>query len=130
MKFSKTKPPIFDKLKKAFGVEWGKGLVIAYKDTIYHSEPLDPSVIIHEQVHLIRQGKDPDLWYEHYIRDKKFRFGEELLAYRAQYDYLRDVVSDRNEVARHLFRLASALSGPMYGKVVGHREALKLISMK
>lgn len=130
MKFSKEKPAIFDKLHKAFGVEWGGSLVIAYKDTIYHSLPLDPSVIVHENVHLLRQGKDPDTWYENYIRNSKFRFGEELLAYRAQYDYLKDVIKDRNEVARELFRLASDLSGKMYGNVVSHREALKLIGMK
>lgn len=129
MKFSQTKPSIFDRLHKTFGVEWGGTLVIAYKDTIYHSKPLDPSVIIHEQIHLNRQGKDADGWYESYIRDKKFRFGEELLAYRAQFSYLKAVTSDRNQVARHLFRLASELSGPMYGRVIGHREALKLIKM-
>lgn len=130
MKFSKEKPPIFDRLHKAFGVEWGDKLVIAYGDTIYHSVLLSPDVIAHEQVHLSRQGKNPEAWYESYIRNSKFRFGEELLAYRAQYQYLKDTVRDRNHVARHLFRLASDLSGPMYGRVVGHREALKLISMK
>ena len=130
MKFSTSKPPIFDKLHKAFGVEWGKGLVIAYKDTIHHSQPLHPSVIVHEQVHLNRQGKDPDLWYENYIRNEKFRFGEELLAYHAQYDYLMDVIRDRNELAKWRWKLAVDLSGPMYGKVVSHKEAMKLIAMK
>jgi len=130
MKFSTSKPPIFSKLHKAFGVEWGGPLVIAYKDTIYHTGPLHPSVIVHENVHLARQGKDADLWYENYIRNPKFRFGEELLAYHAQYDYLKDVIKDRNELSKWLWRLAQDLSGPMYGKVISHREALKLIAMK
>ena len=105
MKFSKEKPPIFDRLHKAFGVEWGGDLVIAYGDTIYHTNKLDPSVIVHESVHLKRQGKDPNGWYESYIRDKKFRFGEELLAYRMQYQFLKETIRDRNEFARHWFRL-------------------------
>jgi len=130
MKFSKEKPPIFDKLHKAFGIEWGGDLVIAYDDTIYHTNKLDPSVIVHEQVHLSRQGKNSDTWYESYIRDPKFRFGEELLAYRTQYQFLAETTKDRNELARHWYRLAKDLSGVMYGSVISHREALKLIALK
>lgn len=129
MKFSKEKPPVWDRLEKTFGVKWGGSICVAYKDTIYHSQPLDPSVIVHEQVHLSRQ-KDPDQWWESYFRDSKFRFGEELLAYRAQYQYLKETIKDRNELARHWYRLAGDLSGTMYGNCVSHREALKLIGMK
>src|SRR3990167_9203549 len=99
MKYSTEKPPIFDRLHQAFGVKWGGDLVVAYDGTIYHSKPLDPSVIAHEQVHLVRQKKDPVQWWESYIRDKEFRFKEELLAYHAQYDFLRQTVRDRNELA-------------------------------
>ena len=130
MKFSKVRPPIMDRLEKAFGVKWGGTLVVAYGDTIYHTLPLDPSVIVHENVHLKRQDGKPDQWYESYIRDPKFRFGEELLAYRAQYHFLKETTRDRNELARHWFRLAKDLSGKMYGEVVTHQEALKLIKME
>jgi hypothetical protein len=130
MKFSSEKPPIFDRLHKTFGVEWGGSLVIAYDGTIYHSQPLDPSVIAHENVHLVRQKDNVVQWWEHYIRDKDFRFTEELLAYHAQYDFLKQVVIDRNELARHLFRLSKDLAGPMYGSIVSQAEARRLISMK
>ena len=130
MKFSKERPPVMDKLEKAFGVKWGGDVCVAYNDTIYHSKPLHPSVIVHENVHLKRQGKDSDAWYESYIRDNKFRFGEELLAYRMQYQYLKETMKDRNELARHWFRLAKDLSSPMYGSVISHREAMKLIKME
>ena len=128
MKFSKERPPIMDRLEKAFGVKWGGDLVIAYGDTIYHTNKLDPSVIVHESVHIKRQ-KDPQQWWESFIRDPKFRFGEELLAYREQYKFLKDITRDRNELARHWYRLATDLSGKMYGNVVSHQEALKLIKM-
>lgn len=130
MKFSQTKPPIFDRLHKAFGVEWGKGLVIAYGDTIYHSKPLDSSVIAHERVHLMRQRQGVEQWWERYIRDKEFRFTEELLAYHAQYSFLRQTVRDRNELVRYLCRLAKDLASPMYGNIVDQAEARRLISMK
>ena len=126
MNFSKEKPPIFDRLHEKFGVEWGGSLCIAYGDTLHYSQSLHPSVIVHEQVHMDRQ-KDPVQWWESYIRDPKFRFVEELLAYRAQYQYLKDTTKDRNELARHWFRLAGGLSGKMYGGIVTHQNALKLL---
>ena len=128
MKFSTDKPAIFDRLHEAYGVEWGGTLVVAYGDTIYHSKPLDPSVIVHESVHLSRQ-ESPVQWWESYIRNKDFRFKEELLAYHAQYDFLKDTIKDRNELARHLWRLATDLSGAMYGNIVSHKDAMRLIKM-
>lgn len=130
MKFSSEKPPIFNKLHDAFGVEWGGNLCIAYADTIWHSKPLDPSVIVHESVHLMRQNGKSDEWFEKYIKDPKFRFGEEILAYREQYKFIKDTHKDRNIVARLLYKLASDLSSPMYGSIVTQAEAMKLIKMQ
>lgn len=128
MKFSQTKPPIFDRLHKQFGVEWGGNLCVAYGDTIHHSKELTSDVLMHESFHLSRQ-KDPTQWWERYIRDSKFRFIEELLAYRVQYKFLKSGIKDRNEIARHLFRLAKDLSS-MYNLPINHTEALKLIKME
>jgi hypothetical protein len=129
MKFSKEKPSIWDRLEKRFNVKWGGSLVVAYKDTIYHSEPLPPDLIAHEAVHLARQ-QNPDEWWSRYLDDPKFRFGEELLAYREQYKFIKDTTKDRNEVARHLWRLASDLSGPTYDLPINHSECMRLIKMK
>ena len=130
MKTSLEKPPIFDRLQKAFGVEWGGTLVIAYGDTIHHLKPLSEDVLIHESVHLARQKHDPVQWWESYIRDKEFRFKEELLAYHEQYKFLKDMIRDRNLLSKHLLRLSKDLSGSMYGNVVSPSEARRLISMK
>jgi hypothetical protein len=130
MIFSKEKPPIFDRLHKAFGVEWGGSLVIAYNGVIYHSKPLDPSVVVHENVHLARQGKDADGWYSKYIDSPKFRLGEELLAYRAQYQYIKEVIPDRNERAKYLFKFANDLGGKTYGNIITPRDAMRLIDMQ
>lgn len=130
MKFSNECPPIFNKLHEAFGVEWGGNLCIAYADTIWHTQPLDPSVIVHESVHLQRQNGQSDEWFEKYIKDPKFRFGEEILAYREQYKFIQATRRDRNEIARLLFKLAGDLSSPMYGSIVGKAEAMKIIKAK
>lgn len=118
-----------DRLEKAFGVKWGGELVVAYGDTIYHSQNLHPSVLVHESIHLKRQT-DPQQWWESYIRDSKFRFGEELLAYRGQYKYMKDTITDRNALTRALFKLAKDFAGPMYKLPISHGEAMRLIKME
>ena len=127
----RERPPVWDKLVKAFGVEWGT-ICVAYDKDIYCGDKanLSTDVIVHESVHLARQEKDPVQWWENYMKNKEFRFAEELIAYHTQYDYLKDNVKDRNRLARYLFKLARDLSGPMYGGIVGHREAMRLIKMK
>ena len=127
----REKPPVWDKLVKAFGVEWGT-ICVAYDKDIYCGDKanLSTDVIVHESVHLARQEKDPVGWWTRYVKDKEFRFGEEVLAYHAQYDYLKNNVMDRNRLARYLFNLARDLSGPMYGNVVSYSEAMRLIKIK
>lgn len=127
----REKPPNWNKLVKAFGVEWGT-ICVAYDKDIYAGDKanLSPDVITHESVHLARQEEDPVGWWESYMKSKEFRFKEEVLAYRAQFSYLRDTIKDRNVLARYLWRLAEGLSGEMYGNIVSHREAMKLIKMK
>ena len=130
VKFSNEKPAVFERLQRAFGVKWGGELVIAYNGTIHHTQPLHPSVIVHESVHIERQGNSADGWYSRYIADSKFRFGEELLAYRAQYKYLSQTVKDRNELFRFTLKLAGDLSGSMYGNVIPKSDAMKLIKLQ
>jgi hypothetical protein len=129
MKFSHEQPPIWDKLSKRFNVQWGGGLVVTYGDTIYHTQILPRDLIVHELVHVTRQT-NPDEWWSKYLDDPKFRLGEELLAYREQYKYLKRATKDRNELARHLWRIATDLSGPMYDLPINHREAMRLIKIQ
>ena len=78
----REKPPVWDKLVKAFGVEWGT-ICVAYDKDIYCGDKanLSTDVIVHESVHLARQEKDPVQWWENYMKNKEFRFAEELIAY-------------------------------------------------
>ena len=126
----RERPPNWDKLVKAFGVEWGT-ICVAYDKDIYCGDKanLSTDIIVHESVHLARQEKDPVQWWENYMKNKEFRFTEELIAYHTQYNYLKNNVKDRNRLARHLWRLAKDLSSKMYGNCVSHSEALKLIRM-
>lgn len=127
MKFSKEKPPIWDRLQKAFNVEWGT-VAVTYGDTVHTKNELDPSIVIHEAVHSARQ-KNPADWWERYLRDSKFRFGEELLAYRKQYEYLAATTPNRDVLARHLFNLSRDLVR-LYDLPITQQEAIKLIKMR
>ena len=125
------KPPVWDKLVKAFNVEWGT-ICVAYDKDIYCGDKANLSydVITHESVHLARQEKNPEEWWENYMKSKEFRFTEELIAYHTQYEYLSGTVKDRNKLAMFLWKLAKDLSGEMYGNMVSHSEAMRLIKMK
>lgn len=99
MKISKEKPACFEKLQKAFGINWEKGIIITYGDTVYTSNPrnLTPDLIIHEEVHIRQQarmndGKDSmfkDEWVDRFISDPVFRLEQEIEAYRAQLGYIQ-----------------------------------------
>ena len=103
--------------------------VFTYGDTIYnpHNQPIDAGLEAHEIVHSIQQGDDPEAWWVDYLRKPKFRFEQELKAYRVQYRLMKNHIPDRNALARFLHAIASDLSGPMYGNMCSLSEAIKLI---
>lgn len=89
--------------------------------------PIPMNLKIHEEVHMIRQGGDPDAWWDKYLSDPAFRLEEEILAYRKQYQYAKTMVKDRNELFRFLNRLADDLSSEIYGNIISKQEAIKKI---
>lgn len=128
MKTSHECPPIFERLKEAFGVEWND-IAITYGDTVYCPGPLSSDLEAHEGVHIEQQKMfiAPDEWYDKYIADPHFRFDQELEAYRAQYQFIKKTYGDRNKIARRLHMLGKSLSGEMYGSLLTHQEAMNAI---
>jgi len=128
--YSTTPPPVWDELVRRFGVSWER-TAVAYGDTIHAANPLPPDVDAHERVHLNQQGytkSGAEKWWKRYLDDPPFRYAQELEAYRIQYHYLKSHVKDKNELARRAHRLATLLSGEMYGGIGTHAEALKAIT--
>lgn len=128
MKISRETPPIFEVLQKQFGVSWDS-VVITYGDTVYCKDgELSPDLVEHEGVHVKQQAEmGVEKWWRMYLDDPRFRFSQELEAYRAQYKCLGKIIKDRNRLAIRLSRLASDLSGSMYGRVCTHQEATQKI---
>ena len=129
MQIVQEQPPFVDQLGKVFRLP--EGAIFTFGDVIYNpsGNPIDQPLLMHEGTHSLRQGNDPSGWWQKYIKDDKFRLGEELLAYRVQYGEAKKYIKDRNALAKYLFRLAGDLSSAMYGNVVTRSEALKLIKM-
>lgn len=122
--------PNLQEMKDVFGVS-EKDVIIAYGDTIYTPDcGLSRDLIVHELVHCKRQGLNKDSakrWYELYMRDVNFRLNEEVLAYKAQYEYCCRVYKDKNRQTKILVALAGQLASSQYGNIITLQEAMEKI---
>ncbi len=127
MRISNQIPTIYWKIKEKFPINWDMGVVIAYGDTVYtKAGEIDDAHKAHEQVHLNRQGKNPNFWWERYLSDKTFRFEEEKLAYQAQARYYRDNIQNNSKRRREIEHLASDME--KYYKMCSFEEALQCLT--
>lgn len=127
-KISNEIPEIYKKCHEVFGVNWEDGLIITYGDTVYCSSELDPSLIIHEGVH-VKQQKEmgPEKWWDKYFVDKEFRLSQEVEAYKAQIRYIKLNVKDRNTAFKICHKIWQDMVR-MYGGMCTYEEAKKLTS--
>ena len=130
MKYSFENPPFkirelseenFD-LKKVLPV-W------TYGDTIYnpHQQIINRVLLEHEKIHQKQQGDKPAGWWHKYFNDDKFRFEQELEAYRHQYQFVKSFIKGRNDLFNFLKAIAGDLSGSMYGNMCSLQEAIAMI---
>ena len=131
MKTSKKQPPIFAKIKARFpsitDYTWGKGLIIAYGDTVYCKMRITPSNEIHEAVHLKQQAAiGVEVWWHKYLSDDKFRLEQEVEAYRAEFKWM-DKNMDRNEAYRIKVFHINNLCSPMYGGIMTKEDAWAIL---
>jgi hypothetical protein len=126
------KPFFFPILAKKFGVKF-EDVAIAFGRTIYTPVDLPYPIHQHELVHILRQKSSyfhAIFWWIKYIRDPQFRFDEELIAYRRQYNIFANLKENYHNYHRkdqYLNNIAEMLSGEMYGKLVTFQEAKRLI---
>ena len=121
-------PPVYDRCVQLWGVSF-KNTVFTYGNTIHTKNDLSNDLLAHELVHVRQQTKmDKDEWWMRYFADPQFRLEQEVEAYRAQYKWFVNNLTDREGIAKMLVWLASLLSGEMYGKIISRGEAIKLLS--
>jgi hypothetical protein len=116
-------PPNYRKIVEQFDVR-GKSVIFAYGSAIYNPSrvPIPPELERHEQVHLTRQGGDPEAWWDKYIADPAFRLAEEIPAHAAEYQatlahYRTQALDD----------IATKLASPLYGSLITFADAREAI---
>lgn len=83
-------------------------------------KPLSVAILLHEKIHLERQKrKGILLWIFLYIISPKFRFNEELLAFKEQIIYLK-----KHDITLDLETRAQRLSSWLYLWCISYKKAL------
>lgn len=122
-------PPNIDKIKEAFPTR--KNTVYTYGGAIFApgmKDKITRDLAEHERVHIAQQGQDPEGWWDKYIADPDFRLSQELEAYRIQYRYYKSAVGGNKPKCFNFHKyLASDLSSPMYGNIIGMFDAMRAI---
>lgn len=125
---SKEKPPIYERLVKAFGINWNRGVIIAYGDTIYCKRKLTQAKIVHEKTHLKQQaGMGVEAWWDKYIEDPQFRLLQEIEAYTNEIEWIKDNIYNMHERKALVDKIVLDLSSSMYGSIVTQEEAYNLL---
>lgn len=121
-------PAIYQRLHDTFGVNWNKGIAICYGDIVYCKIDLGPDVLVHEAVHADQQRKmGIEAWWEKYITDIKFRFEQEVEAYKAQVKWYRGSLYDRELRFKCIKHVVNDLSSAMYGNLCTAEEAKRIL---
>jgi len=125
MKIIKEYPPNMGDIRRTFIAVDNHKPIFAYGNIIYnpHDVKITPDLEAHEQVHCDQQGDYPDVWWFRYLSDRDFRFEQELEAYGTQYAFVKKHINNSKLLDWGLDKMAEALSGELYGNLIGYGEA-------
>lgn len=118
MKFKHTKPAIFEECQKRFGVSWDE-VVITYGDTVYSKYPISDDLKVHEAVHIDQQlAMGVEEWWGKYFEDSAFRLSQEIPAYKAQLEYIKEHYArpERRRLEKHIYKSMATVYGDMCTK--------------
>lgn len=114
--------PLLERFKEVFPVT--PHTIFAYNHEIYCDYELPEHLIIHEQTHHKQQDRDGlDYWIDNYLKDPKYRAEQEIEAYKAQLESIKD----RNHRTKVRIESARNLSSELYGNLLTFQEALTVL---
>lgn len=127
MNIIKSRPPNYQEILAVFPMASMPGVIFAYAPDIYAPMgDVPPPLIDHEKVHIARQKEiGVDEWWRRYLSDSAFRYHEELLAHRAEYQHLVAAAPSRSARRANLRIVAKRLISPLYGKLITVDQAMK-----
>ena len=130
MKFSTEKPPNWNEICKHFSVDWNKGVIVTYGDTVHCISDIGEQKEIHEAIHIPQQlYTGVDKWWSKYFEDPKFRLSQEMEAYKAEVKWVRNRYKDRNTRFKVIRQICLDISSKMYGSMISYEEATKLLNL-
>ena len=123
------RPPNFARIAAVFDLRRYPGAIFCYGNTIFHptGAPLSDALIAHESVHSMRQGNDPEAWWERYLADPAYRLAEEIPAHQAEWRTFCAGGYGRQERRRYLAVIAGRLASPLYGGIISASRAREII---
>lgn len=128
--FSKEKPPVYDECVKRFGVNWKRGVIFTYGNTIHCRYTISEQKIAHELTHVTQQKIiGTETWWQRYFNDVDFRLSQELEAYENEVRWVRSNIINRRLQQQTLEEIVFDLSGSMYGNIITREEAKKLLKI-
>lgn len=123
----KSNPPNFPQIVKKFRLAQNPYTVFAYAPNIYSRAPNIPAEILaHEMVHIKRQEHiGVEVWWDNYLTFAQFRYDEELLAHRAEYQCLLQIDPKARKYA--LKAIGKKLVAPLYnyGQIITLDKAMR-----
>lgn len=122
------KPPVYERCREQFGIDWDRGIVITYGENIYTKGKTLPSdLIVHESVHIDQQLKyGKDKWWDEYFVNPAFRKSQEVEAYQAQGRFLKKIATDRNKLHTIFHKIATNMV-QFYGDIFTYSEAMAIL---
>lgn len=127
MQVIKGRPKNYADILKVFPMASNPGVIFAYAPDIYcpSGKPVPESLLVHEAVHIERQTTmGVEAWWDRYLTDLQFRYIEELLAHRAEYDNLIGSPNAPRNVRRAAIKMVSKkLAAGLYGRMVTPTQA-------
>ena len=124
-------PPNYPKILAAFPqAAKTHGVIFAYGSTIFNRDgvTIPKPIAAHELCHLDQQkvAGGAEAWWDRYMVDVEWRYGEELQAHQVEYFY---ATLDASRLRRraYLSAIAKRLSGPLYGHMTTLEKAKQAI---
>lgn len=128
--FSKEKPPVYDECVRRFGVNWKRGVIFTYGNTIHCRYKISVQKIAHEIIHIEQQNEmGVNQWWQKYFDDVEFRLSQELEAYQNEVEWVNSNIHNPKLKQKTLNEIVFDLSGPMYGNIISADEAKRLLNI-
>jgi len=124
-------PPNYKDIILAFpSVQFTPGVIYSWGKQIYNPDDivLTPSLRSHENVHSqVQLLMGVEEWWDHYLKNVDFRFGQEVPAHHAEYKHYCALNKNPRMRENMLKFIAERLSGTLYGEMVSFEEARRLV---